>query len=332
MMTMPSSSSNLGIMMTMLAMMKKRTMASAFVGLSGFNLVGLRGINGLIRKIGLVDPVGISGLVGRTSLISLVGISGFGLFSIIGLGNLIIINIIGQTSSTCQLVSLIGFIGLVGLVSIGLGRHNGVISLVGHICISGLVGFIGFGLISLVSLISLSLISHYGLIGFIGLGISFMGLGISLIGLGRNNHNFDFIGLGIKGLISLVSLRGINGLIRRISLVNSLQFKIEMKPSPHDFFWRESGLWCEWRAFSSLAGLDSVFKNALQNAKQFFSTRITQMTKYCIMRECENILHGYLYGSYLVFVILKGIYGFEFPKRFLEISSKDLTSFLLQLI
>jgi hypothetical protein len=30
---------------------------------------------------------------------------------------------------------------------------------------------------------------------------------------------------------------------------------------------------------------------------------------------------------------LKGIYGFKFPKRFLEISSRDLTSsFLLQLI
>jgi hypothetical protein len=59
---------------------------------------------------------------------------------------------------------------------------------------------------------------------------------------------------------------------------------------------RESGLWCEWRVFSSLIGLDSVFESALENAKHFFSTRIIQMTKYCVMRECENILHGYLYG------------------------------------
>ncbi len=43
------------------------------------------------------------------------------------------------------------------------------------------------------------------------------------------------------------------------------------------------------------------------------------------MRECENILHRYLYGGDLLFVILKGIYGFEFPKRFMEISSRDLT-------
>jgi hypothetical protein len=39
--------------------------------------------------------------------------------------------------------------------------------------------------------------------------------------------------------------------------------------------------------------LDSLFsfffRDALQNAKQIFSTRLPQMTKYCIMRECENI-------------------------------------------
>jgi hypothetical protein len=44
---------------------------------------------------------------------------------------------------------------------------------------------------------------------------------------------------------------------------------------------------------------------------------------------CENIRNGYLYDGDLVLVILKGIYGFKFPKRFLEISSKDLTSSLL---
>jgi hypothetical protein len=55
--------------------------------------------------------------------------------------------------------------------------------------------------------------------------------------------------------------------------------------------------------------------------------------KYLMPSPCENILHGYLYGGDLLFVILKGIYGFKFPKRFLEISSRDLTpSFLLQLI
>jgi hypothetical protein len=60
---------------------------------------------------------------------------------------------------------------------------------------------------------------------------------------------------------------------------------------------RESGLWCDWRVFSSLAGLDSVSKNALQNAKQLFHVSLPQMAKYCIMRECENILCGYLYDG-----------------------------------
>ncbi len=40
------------------------------------------------------------------------------------------------------------------------------------------------------------------------------------------------------------------------------------------------------------------------------------MTKYCIMRECENIRCGYLYDSDLAFVILKGISCFESPKGF----------------
>jgi hypothetical protein len=97
--------------------------------------------------------------------------------------------------------------------------------------------------------------------------------------------------------------------------------------------WRESRLPCEWRVFSSLAGLNSVFKNALQNAKQLFHISLLQITKYCVVRECENIFCGYLYDGDLVFVILKGNYGFKFPKRFLEISSRHLTSFFpLQLI
>jgi hypothetical protein len=47
---------------------------------------------------------------------------------------------------------------------------------------------------------------------------------------------------------------------------------------------------------------------------------------------CENILHGYLYDGDLVFVILKGIYGLKFTKRFLEISFRDLTLFSILII
>jgi hypothetical protein len=88
---------------------------------------------------------------------------------------------------------------------------------------------------------------------------------------------------------------------------------------------RESGLWCVWRVFSSLAGLDSAFLNALQNAKQLFSLRLPQMTKYCVMRECDNIHSWISLSGDLAFSHQDGIYGFKFPKRFLEISSRDLT-------
>ena len=60
------------------------------------------------------------------------------------------------------------------------------------------------------------------------------------------------------------------------------------------------------------------------------------MTKIFVMRECDNILSGYLCavttvfsqqdGIY-VFSQQDGIYGFKFPKRFLEISFRDLTLF-----
>ncbi len=59
------------------------------------------------------------------------------------------------------------------------------------------------------------------------------------------------------------------------------------------------------------------------------------MTKYCIMRECENIHSWISLSGDLAFSHQDVIYGFKFPKRFLEISSRDLTSsssFLLQLI
>jgi hypothetical protein len=155
-----------------------------------------------------------------------------------------------------------------------------------------------------------------GLVGFIGLGLGSLINGISLIGL---------VGLiGFIGLVGLVSF-GLNGLIGKGIIINSLQFEMEMKQSQHDLFQRESWLWCVGSVFSSLAGLDSVFGNALQNAAQLFFNRISQMTKYCIMRECENIHSWISLSGDLVFSHQQGIYGSKFPKRFLEISSRDLT-------
>ena len=44
---------------------------------------------------------------------------------------------------------------------------------------------------------------------------------------------------------------------------------------------------------------------------------------------CDNIFSGYLSVVTTVFSQQDGIYGFKFPKRFLEISSRDLTLFFL---
>jgi hypothetical protein len=74
------------------------------------------------------------------------------------------------------------------------------------------------------------------------------------------------------------------------------------------------------RVFASLAGLDSVFGNALQNATQLFFNRIPQMNKYFITRECEHIGDTSISSQ-------EGISIFKFPERFLEISCRDLMSF-----
>ena len=62
-------------------------------------------------------------------------------------------------------------------------------------------------------------------------------------------------------------------------------------------------------------------------AKQLFSVRLLLMTKFFVMRECDNILSGYLCAVTTVFSQQDGIYGFKFPKRFLEISSQEISLF-----
>ncbi len=51
-------------------------------------------------------------------------------------------------------------------------------------------------------------------------------------------------------------------------------------------------------------------------AKQLFSVRLPLMTKFFVMRECDNILSGYLCVVTTVFSQQDGIYGFKFFTRF----------------
>ncbi len=76
---------------------------------------------------------------------------------------------------------------------------------------------------------------------------------------------------------------------------------------------------------------DSYHDDVLQFAKQLFSVRLPWMFKYCVMREGDNIYSRISLSGDLAFSHQDGIYGFKFPKRFLEISSSDLTLFSLLL-
>ncbi len=51
-----------------------------------------------------------------------------------------------------------------------------------------------------------------------------------------------------------------------------------------------------------------------------------------ILRSCENIHSWISLSGDLIFSHQQGIYGFKFPKRFLEISSRDLTLLSIPII
>ncbi len=69
-----------------------------------------------------------------------------------------------------------------------------------------------------------------------------------------------------------------------------------------------------WRCIASFG--DSYHGDMLQFAEQLFSVRLPLMTKFFVMRECDNILSGYLCAVTTVFSQNDGLYGFKFPTRF----------------
>jgi hypothetical protein len=325
-------------------------------GLIGLN--GLNSLNSIINLNGNIRLDGIIGLMGHNSLIDIIGLIGLDLVDhndlvgFFGLGLVSLARLIND-------ISLIGPSGISGLISfigpslIGIVNHSGLIGLVslagliGHISLVGPIGISGIsGLAGQISLVSLGgLISDINFIsGFVGLVsvslISFGGLIsdislVSLIGLSIY-WPFKLVTHGVA--IKLPSVTGItkvmmqaaHGVATVSSATKITNPAILLYCTASHSFVRESLLSHVLLLTGRLNLL--FFGDTLQNAKQEFSVRIPQMTKYCIMKERENILHGYLYVFDLAFVILKGISIFKFPKRFLEIFSRDLTSFLLQLI
>ena len=73
--------------------------------------------------------------------------------------------------------------------------------------------------------------------------------------------------------------------------------------------------------FHTLLRPDSYFGDAIQDAKQLFLSRLLQiMTKYFVMRECENLPMWMSLCLTTVFSQQEGIYVFKIPKRFSEFS------------
>ena len=62
------------------------------------------------------------------------------------------------------------------------------------------------------------------------------------------------------------------------------------------------------------------FGHAIQDEKQLFFSRLPQMTKYFVMRECENIPTWISLCLTTVFSQQGGISVFKFPKRCSELS------------
>jgi hypothetical protein len=235
-------------------------------------------------------------------------------------------------SSTCQIINFIG-LGIEGLNS-----KNGFIGF-------GLVGFIGLGLGSLVngfSLIGLS--GPSDIMGLISLGhINLVGLGCfsGLLACARKkmwfSNNNDALQDCFASVVLTAAARTIfqqcmqaaHGVAMASSATKIINAAIWYYCVAFDWFVRES-LLCD--VLLHIDRLDSVFGNKLQNATQLFLNRILQMSEFCIMRECENIHSWIFLSGDLVFRHQQGIYGFKFPKRFLEISSRDLTLFSILII
>jgi hypothetical protein len=118
---------------------------------------------------------------------------------------------------------------------------------------------------------------------------------------------------------SLNGIIGISIIAFSLGLVR-IQFGIKMKQSRRLSFVREKDVARADSYFLLFLRPDSYFGDALQDAKQLFLSRLPQMTKYCIMRECEHIPTWISLSGDLAFSHQDGIYGFKFPKRFSELS------------
>jgi len=288
---------------------------------SQLSLIGLTGLGGINDLFGHTDPlilvclVGLFGLVGQNSLIhnGLVGRNY--LVDFIGLvGHHDLIDFIGRNTEAD-----VGFVGL-GLVS--LGRLISNISLTGFIGL-GLIGFIGLGLVSrligLIGLISLGLVVCWYHQPRRLVGSSAFGLISRVILLAHHwPHNLVADNRGGTQASSTRSCNNADKCYRYcrrgIYYFASSTLHVHLLVKEKMWWWLALARKKMWLWIASFG--KSYNGDVLQLAQQIFSFGLPQTTKYCVMRECENIHSWISLVGDLVFSHQEGeIYGFKFPKR-----------------
>jgi hypothetical protein len=244
-----------------------------FVGLvclGFFSLGGLIDHNGLVGRSDLVDHIGLR-FIGHNGLVSFIGL---GIVSFIGL-------------SLDSLGRLLGHISLIGRCIIGLIE---LAALSNHWPIS-LIGVIGIYLIaSLASAASLArrLISFVGLIGSSTHQLFCECLATAVNEATKITSRLKQVAaLGVATLRSSATETAASTYSFTISSLNMHSLVREKI-----WWWLALARKKMWWWIASFG--ESYSGDVLQYAKhlfakQLFSLRLPQMTKYCVMRECDNI-------------------------------------------
>jgi hypothetical protein len=241
-----------------------------FVCLGFFSLGGLIDHNGLVGRSDLVDHIGLE-FIGHNGLVSFAGI---GIISFIGL-------------SLDSLSGLIDHISLVGHCRIGLIESAASSN---HWPIS-LIGVIGLCLIaSSASAASLArrLISFVCLIGSWTHRLFCECLATAVNEVKKITWRLkQAAALGVATLRSSDTKTAAS-----IYYLITSSFHVHLLVREKMWWWfalaRKKLCW--WLASFG----KSYHSDVLQHAKHIFSLRLPQMTKYCVMRECDNI-HSWIF-------------------------------------
>jgi hypothetical protein len=264
------------------------------LGLDGISLVGLGflGVNGLISVVNLVDHISL--LVGQISLVNPIGLKLISHFCL---------------NSRFSILDFIGHNGLIGFIDVGVSfiglSLNSLGGLIGHIRLVGrcIIGLIKLAVssnlwpISLIGVIGLCLIVSSSSIASLARRlISFVGL------IGSSTHRLfcerlaTAVNEATKITWRLKQAAALGVATLRLSATKTAASTYYFTVSSllmHSLVREKMWWWLAlarkkmWRWIASFG--KSYNGDVLQYAKQLFSLRLPQMTKYCVMRECDNI-------------------------------------------